>query len=95
MLDSGPLAGFPMQDVRVTVYDGKSHPVDSKEVAFATAGRKAFIDAVLKARPSVLEPIVDIEVLTPEAAMGDIIGDLSAKRGQCAARAARPATASS
>ena len=82
VIESGPLAGFPMQDVRVTVFDGKSHPVDSKEVAFVTAGRKAFIDAVLKARPIVLEPIVDIEVMTPEAAMGDIIGDLSARRGQ-------------
>jgi elongation factor G len=71
-----------MQDVRVTVFDGKSHSVDSKEVAFVTAGRKAFIDAVLKAQPIVLEPIVDIEVMTPEAVMGDIIGDLSAKRGQ-------------
>lgn len=82
VIDSGPLAGFPMQDVRVTVFDGKSHPVDSKEVAFVSAGRKAFIDAVLKARPVLLEPIVDIEVMTPETAMGDIIGDLSAKRGQ-------------
>ncbi|RAR50172.1 translation elongation factor 2 (EF-2/EF-G) [Paraburkholderia unamae] len=82
VIDSGPLAGFPMQDVRVIVYDGKSHPVDSKEVAFVTAGRKAFIDAVLKAQPIVLEPIVDIEVMTPEATMGDIIGDLSARRGQ-------------
>ncbi|MXN80024.1 elongation factor G [Burkholderia sp. 4701] len=82
VIDSGPLAGFPMQDVRVTVYDGKSHPVDSKEVAFVTAGRKAFIDAVLKAQPMVLEPIVDIEVMTPETAMGDIIGDLSSRRGQ-------------
>ena len=82
VLESGPLAGFPMQDVRVTVFDGKSHSVDSKEVAFAAAGRKAFIDAVLKARPSVLEPIVDIEVTMPETAMGDIISDLSAKRGQ-------------
>ncbi|GAB3625835.1 elongation factor G [Pandoraea terrae] len=81
-IESGPLAGFPMHDVRVTVYDGKSHPVDSKEVAFATAGRKAFIDAVLKARPVVLEPIVDIEVITPAAVMGDVIGDLSSKRGQ-------------
>ena len=71
-----------MQDVRVTVFDGKSHSVDSKEVAFVSAGRKAFIDAVLKARPVLLEPIVDIEVITPEAAMGDIIGDLSAKHGQ-------------
>jgi len=82
VIANGPLAGFPMQDVRVTVFDGKSHSVDSKEVAFVTAGRKAFIDAVLKAQPIVLEPIVDIEVMTPDAAMGDIIGDLSAKRGQ-------------
>ena len=82
VIDGGPLAGFPMQDVRVTVFDGKSHSVDSKEVAFVSAGRKAFIDAVLKAQPILLEPIVDIEVMTPEAAMGDIIGDLSARRGQ-------------
>ncbi len=82
VLDSGPLAGFPVQDVRVTVYDGKSHPVDSEEVTFATAGRNAFIDAVLKARPSVLEPIVDIEGMVPGTSMGDIIGDLSIKRGQ-------------
>lgn len=82
VIDSGPLAGFPMQDVRVTVFDGKSHPVDSKEVAFVSAGRKAFIDAVLKAQPILLEPIVDIEVMVPEVSMGDIIGDLSAKRGQ-------------
>ncbi|NRO96926.1 elongation factor G [Paraburkholderia sp. NMBU_R16] len=81
-MESGPLAGFPMQDVRVTVYDGKSHPVDSKEVAFVTAGRKAFIDAALKAQPLVLEPIVNIEVMTPEAAIGDIIGDLSTRRAQ-------------
>ncbi|HYD59865.1 MAG TPA: elongation factor G [Noviherbaspirillum sp.] len=82
VLDAGPLAGFPMQDVRVVVYDGKSHPVDSKEVAFATAGRKAFIDAVMKARPMVLEPIVNIEIVTPEECMGDITGDLSSRRGQ-------------
>jgi elongation factor G len=81
-LEAGPLAGFPMQDVRVTVYDGKSHPVDSKEIAFFTAGRKAFVDAVLKARPIVLEPIVNIEIVTPDESMGDITGDLSAKRGQ-------------
>lgn len=82
VLESGPLAGFPMQDVRVVVYDGKSHPVDSKEVAFVTAGRKAFIDAVMKARPMVLEPIVNIEIASPEAQMGDVIGDLSARHGQ-------------
>jgi elongation factor G len=81
-LDAGPLAGYPMQDVRVIVYDGKHHPVDSKEIAFITAGRKAFIDAVLKARPIVLEPIVNVEITVPEANMGDITGDLSSKRGQ-------------
>lgn len=71
-----------MQDVRVTVYDGKSHPVDSKEIAFVSAGRKAFLEAVGKARPIVLEPIVNIAVTVPEGAMGDITGDLSSKRGQ-------------
>jgi elongation factor G len=81
-LDAGVVAGYPVKDVRVIVYDGKSHSVDSKDIAFATAGRKAFIDAVLKARPIVLEPIVKIEISAPETAMGDITGDLSAKRGQ-------------
>jgi elongation factor G len=81
-LDTGVIAGYPVKDVRVVVYDGKSHSVDSKDIAFATAGRKAFIDAVLKARPIVLEPIVKVEITAPEQAMGDITGDLSAKRGQ-------------
>ena len=74
--------GFPLQDVRVTVYDGKHHPVDSKEIAFVTAGRKAFLDAIDKAKPIVLEPIVSLEVLCPEASMGDVAGDLSGRRGQ-------------
>ena len=81
-LDAGVVAGYPVKDVRVIVYDGKSHSVDSKDIAFATAGRKAFVDAVLKARPIVLEPIVKVEITAPEGAMGDITGDLSAKRGQ-------------
>ena len=81
-LDTGVIAGFPVKDVRVIVYDGKSHSVDSKDIAFATAGKKAFIDAVLKAKPIVLEPIVKVEITAPEHAMGDITGDLSAKRGQ-------------
>jgi elongation factor G len=68
--------------VRVIVYDGKYHTVDSKDIAFATAGRKAFIDAVKKAQPIVLEPIVKVEITAPEHSMGDITGDLSAKRGQ-------------
>ncbi len=81
-LESGVVAGFPVEDLRVTVYDGKTHPVDSKEVAFVTAGRKAAIEAIRAASPIVLEPIVDIEIVAPESAMGDITGDLSAKRGQ-------------
>src|SRR5262249_2588545 len=63
VLESGFLAGYPLQDVRVTVYDGKSHPVDSKDVAFMSAGRKAFLDALAKARPVVLEPIVNVEIV--------------------------------
>jgi elongation factor G len=82
VLASGPTAGFVMQDVRVTVYDGKHHPVDSKEVAFVAAGRKAFLDALGKARPVVLEPIVNVEVEAPESFMGDVAGDLSSRRGQ-------------
>lgn len=82
VLASGAIAGYPMQDVRVIVYDGKYHPVDSKEIAFIIAGRRAFQDAVLKAKPTVLEPIVNIEVIAPEASMGTIAGDISGKRGR-------------
>ncbi|MBI4757395.1 MAG: elongation factor G [Betaproteobacteria bacterium] len=82
VLANGAIAGYPMQDVRVIVFDGKTHPVDGKEIAFITAGKKAFLDAVAKARPIVLEPVVDIEVTVPEAAIGDISGDISSKRGQ-------------
>jgi len=84
VLQVGAIAGYPLQDVRVTVYDGKSHPVDSKEVAFVAAGRKAFIDAVTKAKPIVLEPIVNIQVNVPETNIGDVTGDLSSKRGHVA-----------
>jgi len=80
VLASGFVAGYPLQDVRVTVYDGKHHPVDSKEVAFVSAGRKAFLDALAKARPIVLEPIVNVEIVAPEAKMGDIAGELSGHR---------------
>ncbi len=82
VLESGPLSGHKMQDVRVTVYDGKHHSVDSKEVAFVAAGRKAFLEAVNKAKPIVLEPIVDIEVMVPQESIGDISGDLASRRGQ-------------
>jgi len=82
VLEMGPVAGYPVHDVRVIVYDGKHHDVDSKEVAFIAAGKRAFMDAIGKARPIILEPIVSIEITAPEANMGDIAGDLSSKRGQ-------------
>jgi elongation factor G len=82
VLAGGAIAGYPVVDVKVTVYDGKHHSVDSKEIAFVTAGRKAFLAAVREARPIVLEPIVNVEITAPDVAMGDITGDLSAKRGQ-------------
>ena len=82
VLDGGAIAGYPMQDVRVIVYDGKHHPVDSKEVAFVAAGKKAFLDAIAKARPQVLEPIVDLDVNVPEQHMGDISGGLAGKRAR-------------
>lgn len=80
-LADGVVAGYPVEDLRVIVYDGKTHPVDGKEVAFVTAGRKATIAAIQAAAPIVLEPIVAIEVIAPEAAMGDLAGDLSSRRG--------------
>ena len=82
VLAGGAVAGYPMQDVRVVVYDGKHHPVDSKEVAFVAAGKRAFLDAIAKAQPQVLEPIVELEVSAPEQHMGDISGGLAAKRAR-------------
>ena len=82
VMQNGPVAGFPMQDVKVSVYDGKYHPVDSKEVAFRSAGKGAFIDAIKKAKPALLEPIVNIEITIPAENVGDIAGDLSSKRGR-------------
>lgn len=81
-LTRGVIAGYPIQDVEVIVYDGKSHPVDSKEIAFITAGKKAFQDAFQKAGPVVLEPIAEVEITAPSAQMGSITGDLSGRRGQ-------------
>jgi elongation factor G len=80
-LDAGVIAGYPVHDIRVTVYDGKHHAVDSKEVAFVSAGRKAIIDAFAKAAPIVLEPIVNVEIAAPDKFMGDLTSDLSGKRG--------------
>ncbi len=82
VMDSGFIAGFPLQDVKVSVYDGKYHPVDSKEVAFRAAGKGAFLDALHKAKPVLLEPIVNMEVTIPADNMGDITGDLASKRGR-------------
>jgi elongation factor G len=82
VLASGAVAGYPLQDVRVTVFDGKYHPVDSKEVAFVAAGKKAFLDAIARANPQVLEPSVDLEVNAPEQHMGDISGGLASKRAR-------------
>jgi len=82
VLATGVIAGFPLQDIRVTVYDGKHHPVDSKEIAFVTAAKKAFRDAITKARPVLLEPIVRVTVNCPDSAMGDVSGDLAGKRAQ-------------
>jgi elongation factor G len=82
VLAGGAVAGYPMQDLRVVVYDGKHHPVDSKEVAFVAAGKRAFLDAIAKAQPQVLEPIVELEVSAPEQHMGDVSGGLAAKRAR-------------
>ncbi len=80
-LTEGVIAGYPVQDVRVIVHDGKHHAVDSKEIAFVTAGKRAFQAAVRDAKPVVLEPVARLQVTAPEAAMGAITGDLSARRG--------------
>lgn len=80
-LEGGVVAGYEVEDVRVTVHDGKTHAVDGKEVAFTIAARKAVIEAVRNARPIVLEPIVAIEIIVPEGAIGDLTGDLSSRRG--------------
>jgi elongation factor G len=90
-LADGVVAGYPVHDLRVTVYDGKTHAVDGKDIAFVSAGRKATIEAVRKANPIVLEPLVNIEVLAPEATIGDLTGDLAAKRGHVTGTQPRPA----
>jgi elongation factor G len=81
-LDAGVLAGYPTVDVRATLVDGKYHDVDSSEMAFKIAGSMVFKDAARKARPVLLEPIMSVEVVTPEDYMGDVIGDLNSRRGR-------------
>ncbi|OQW95173.1 MAG: elongation factor G, partial [Beggiatoa sp. IS2] len=90
VLEGGAVAGYPLQDVKVIVYDGKYHPVDSKEIAFVSAGKKAFLDAIHKAKPLILEPIVTAEVTVPDVSMGTITGDLASKRGRIQGSDVRP-----
>ena len=81
-LAEGPLAGYPVVDVRCEVYDGKMHPVDSKDIAFQIAGREVFKKTFLAAGPALLEPIMDVHITVPEEYMGDIMGDLNTRRGR-------------
>ena len=81
-LEAGVVAGYPVQDVKVTLYDGSYHEVDSSEMAFKIAGSMAIKDGMRKANPIILEPIFKVEVTTPEEYMGDVIGDLNSRRGQ-------------
>ena len=79
---SGVLAGYPVEQLKVTVIDGSYHPVDSDQLSFELCAMQAFRNACVKARPILLEPIMRIEVVTPEENMGDVIGDLNKRRGQ-------------
>ena len=81
VLDIGFIAGFPVVDVKAVVFDGKEHPVDSKDIAFQTAGREAFRSAMEQAGPVLLEPIYKIDVIVPDDYMGDIMGDFDTRRG--------------
>jgi elongation factor G len=80
-LKNGVLAGYPVVDVKITLFDGSYHDVDSNEMAFKIAGSMAFKEAFMKAKPVILEPIMQVEVETPEDYMGDVIGDLNRRRG--------------
>jgi len=79
---TGILAGFPITDVRAVVYDGKTHPVDSKDIAFQTAAKNGFKEAFLNSKPVLLEPVMDVEIMAPEEYMGSITGTISSKRGR-------------
>ena len=81
-MEFGVLAGFPLTGVKVTLLDGKYHEVDSSEMAFKVAGSMAFKEAARKADPALLEPMMAVEVTTPEDYMGDVIGDINSRRGQ-------------
>jgi elongation factor G len=81
-LEMGPLAGYPVEGVKARLYDGKTHAVDSDQLSFEIAGRMAFRDAARRAHPVLMEPIMSVEVTTPEEYMGDVIGDLNGRRGR-------------
>jgi elongation factor G len=81
-LAEGPLAGYPVVDVRCEVYDGKMHPVDSKDIAFQIAGREVFKKTFMAAGPTLQEPVMDVRITVPEEYMGDIMGDLNTRRGR-------------
>ena len=89
-MQAGVLAGYPVVDVKVTLYDGSYHEVDSSEMAFKIAGSMAFKEACKKADPVLLEPIMKVSVIVPEEYMGDVIGDLNSRRGQIQGMEARP-----
>ena len=80
-MEQGPLTGSYARDVRVCIYDGKMHPVDSNEIAFRLAGRNACSEAFRNANPKILEPVYDVEVLVPSDKMGDVMSDLQGRRG--------------
>ena len=82
ILGEGAVAGYAIQDLEVEVYDGKFHPVDSKEIAFVIAARHAFLDAIEHAGPQILEPIVAVDVTVPDVSMGDITGNLAGRRAR-------------
>ncbi len=82
VLPTGVIAGFPVVDVKAVVFDGKEHPVDSKDIAFQIAGREGFKAAFMDAGPVLMEPIMDVEIMVPETMMGDIMGDLNTRRGR-------------
>lgn len=81
-MEKGVLAGYPIIKVKATAFDGSYHEVDSSEVAFKVAAYRAFKDAFEKAKPVLLEPMMDVEVTTPDEYMGDVMGDLSSRRGR-------------
>ncbi len=90
MMNTGVIAGFPVVDVKATLFDGGFHDVDSSVLAFEIAARGAFREGMPKARPKLLEPIMQVDVVTPEEHLGDVIGDLNTRRGQVGSMGEKP-----